>query len=222
MPLQMTDDHGARLMTLACVFSLNLTPALRGAVANSGVVELALDALVRHDFDTELEDGDTQSEIMLANLAVVSQLADHPKFRQRLENVDTICLLQRLACGREDQVVGQRGDDNSGSRSSNEDADSAQSGAYTARIGDAQHKQLPCRRGSGIKMASVYVVALRCCVMGIVESLSSPLPGVPSSTTQTKAMTVRSDLSGVFDRGEFEAPTEHRCWRLDPNFTYSV
>lgn len=89
---QLTNDDNIQFMAVACMYSLTQSPELRADFAESGAAELALEALV-HDRPGH------ESECLLAQLAVVAQMAGEPTFCRRLASPETVRLLMRLALG---------------------------------------------------------------------------------------------------------------------------
>lgn len=89
---KLTDDGDIKFMAAACIYSLAQSPVLCSEIAESGAADMALDDLARGRPGEE-------SEFLLAQLAVVAQLAGEPRFRQRLLSSKTVDLFMRLALG---------------------------------------------------------------------------------------------------------------------------
>lgn len=187
-------------MAIACIFSLTQSPELCSDIAESGAADLALKALACGRPDQE-------SEVLLAQLAVVSQMAGERRFCQRLASLDTVNLLMRLVLGNSGEeetpakqqgrhllkdcdnhegksvCVGTGGGD-SGHQDVNTLADDDSS--RDARVGDVgggqQARLLPPKvkrfSGNKVKVASPYASALRYCVVTIAERLGSTLDEV--------------------------------------------
>lgn len=77
-------------MAAACIYSLARSPNLRSAIADSGAVELTLDALAQSG---------RESEYVLAQLALIAQMVRKPKVCRRLVSMATVDLLEKLSLG---------------------------------------------------------------------------------------------------------------------------
>lgn len=77
-------------MAAACIYSFARSPNLRSAIADSGAVELTLDALAQSR---------RESEYVLAQLALIAQMAGEPKVCRRLMSTATVDLLEKLSLG---------------------------------------------------------------------------------------------------------------------------
>lgn len=153
-------------MAVACVFSLTQSSELRPEIAKSGAADLALEALSAFEYQ-----GLEKSEYLLAQLAVVAQMARDPQFCRRLAAPEIIDLLTSIArLGTED------------TDSYNESSDEEQETHVQEGCGEeggrggcspVLHPGRRKMRGSGhkIKVACLYAATLRYCVVTIAESL---------------------------------------------------
>lgn len=88
----MTTDGDIKFMASACIFGLSQSPELCSDIAESGAADQALEDLAH------CRPGE-ESEFLLAQLAVVAQMAGEPRFSRRLKSPATVDLLMRLALG---------------------------------------------------------------------------------------------------------------------------
>lgn len=150
-------------MAVACVFSLTKSPNLRGEIINTGAADMALEAL--HSFRAPRL---KESEYLLAQLAVVSQMTAEPKFCRRLAAPEIIDLLVTIGRqGSEDDVL-------------DEGSETSESGESRGRKGgeagasEGEGKRTQPRRGnkiSRVKVISSYSTVLRFCLVNIAENL---------------------------------------------------
>ena len=89
---QLTTDGDVKFMASACIFGLSQSPELCSDIAESGAADQALQ-------DLALCRSGEESDFLLAQLAVVAQLAGDPRFSRRLKSPATVDLLMRLALG---------------------------------------------------------------------------------------------------------------------------
>ena len=87
---KLTKDDNIHFMAVACMYSLARSPNLRSDIAESGAVEVALEALAQSNPGHE-------SEYILAQLAMVTQMAGEPKVLRRLASTATMDLLEHLS-----------------------------------------------------------------------------------------------------------------------------
>lgn len=150
-------------MAVACVFSLTKSPSLRGNITNTGAADMALEAL--HSFRTPRL---KESEYLLAQLAVVSQMTAEPKFCRRLAAPEIIDLLV---------TIGRRGPEDDVFDEGSESSESGESrgrkgGEGGASEGEGRRRQT--RRGykmTLVKVISSYSTVVRFCLVNIAENL---------------------------------------------------
>lgn len=169
----MANDDGIQFMAVACVFSLTQSPELLPDIVESGAADLALDALGHPRCS-----GRGGGEYLLAQLAVVAQVAKEPRFCRRLASPGTIDLLVRLARygTEEDEPLSEESGEDDTVSPKEEEGDG---GAGERRRERTYKKRLtsPSRRrsGSAVKVASSHLASLRYCVVSIAESLGRSL-----------------------------------------------
>lgn len=87
-----TRDNNIQFMAVACIFSLAQSPELCLDIADGGAGDLALDVLARGPPDFE-------SEVVLAQLAVLAEISSAPRFCRRLACLKNIDFLMQMAFG---------------------------------------------------------------------------------------------------------------------------
>lgn len=164
-------------MAVACLFSLSQSPDLCSGLAKSGAADLALEALAGGRPGEE-------SEFLLAQLAVVAQVAQEVNFCRRLATPETVDLLMRLTQGTPGEGLGpstreaidEHGDGNDGVGQRGR-RDGGSIGGSSGSKGGSGWSSLSknSRSGAAVKVASPYLGALRYCVVSILERLGAML-----------------------------------------------
>eukprot|EP00903_Cladosiphon_okamuranus_P019404 g17841.t1 len=189
--LALTTDESIKFMAAACIFSLAQSAELCPDIAESGAADLALEDLATGGRPGQA--GQEESEFLLAQLAVVAQVAVEPRFCRRLASPETIDLLVVLALGTapkdrrghrgseeaKDFEGGTGGKTKGSGRGSGDDHVGGSGGGGGVEPQGTAAPKLPqqVKRFSGekVKVATPYVGALRYCVVTIVERLGGIL-----------------------------------------------
>ncbi|CAM9130756.1 unnamed protein product, partial [Ectocarpus fasciculatus] len=93
----LTKDENIKFMAAACIFSLAQSVDLCSDIAESGAADLALEDLANGGQPGQ--NGQEESEFLLAQLAIVAQVAVEPRFCRRMASAKMIDLLMTLALG---------------------------------------------------------------------------------------------------------------------------
>lgn len=175
-------------MAAACIYSLSRSPNLRSAIADSGAVEFTLEALAQSE---------RESEYVLAQLALIAQMAGEPKVCRRLVSTASVDLLEKLSLGwfqgkdREPSTfdVFNTTKDQNNCRDSNYDESHSHGGekrsaeacsksgggldeAYIPqRPGGSKPMKLEAPPGKRVKVTSPFLSAVRYSVVTIAEHL---------------------------------------------------
>ncbi|CAN0262976.1 unnamed protein product, partial [Ectocarpus sp. 12 AP-2014] len=94
---KLTKDENIKFMAAACIFSLAQSVDLCSDIAESGAADLALEDLANGGQPGQ--NGQEESEFLLAQLAIVAQVAVEPRFCRRMASAKMIDLLMTLALG---------------------------------------------------------------------------------------------------------------------------
>ncbi|CAM9232465.1 unnamed protein product, partial [Ectocarpus sp. 13 AM-2016] len=95
--MMLTKDENIKFMAAACIFSLAQSVDLCSDIAESGAADLALEDLANGGQPGQ--NGQEESEFLLAQLAIVAQVAVEPRFCRRMASAKMIDLLMTLALG---------------------------------------------------------------------------------------------------------------------------